>query len=267
MKVSVPKGNGVRDEVEVEEAETATFDEANGSLPSMSDLPRTQIDLTTEDDDTGAASTNGRSTEATNRGSPTAGGGHSINAQASSSRLHTPLGPSTSDYSHYLQDPSHHPALHSTQTSSSGPYSASVSARPSYQPADDDNDIQITGSKLVSPQIQRSYSGMTNGSYQNGLAMSGNGANAPGTNGYTADSAIDLTDVRLPSPPPVKDTKKPICIGAVQSRAIVLYPSPAIVAGASPPPHVKEKFSTLMFNGAELIKAKLKVGRTMIENG
>lgn len=225
-------------------------------------MPSSHIDLTNEEDGTAGMSSqqyNGAmSGNVTNMDPVTES---MMSAQASSSRLHTPLGPSPSaqpPYSHQLRYPQLPP--HPLSSSSHSPYpQASPSASVlSHRPTDDDNDIQITGSNIISPQIQRLYPGMTNGSHHNGLGSS-NGTNGNGTNGYTADSAIDLTDVRLPSPPPVKDTKKPICIGAVQSRAIVLYPSAAIIAGAHPPPNVKERFSTLMYNGAELIKAKLKV--------
>ena len=187
----------------------------------------------------------------------------SMNAQASPSGMNTPLGQSTPTHPHLSQHSQSRPSLPLSSSFNGHPYpQASSSSIPLHRTVDDDNDIQITGSNIITPQIQRSHSGMINGSHHNGHGMS-NGMNGFGTNGHTADSAIDLTNVRLPSPPPVKDTKKPICIGAVQSRAIVLYPSPAIVAGAEPPPNVKEKFSTIMYNGAELIKAKLKVGHAI----
>jgi SWI/SNF-related matrix-associated actin-dependent regulator of chromatin subfamily A3 len=98
----------------------------------------------------------------------------------------------------------------------------------------------------------------------NGHAVS-NGAGpssfvSNGLNGRSLDQAIDLTQIRLPSPPPL-ETKKPICIGAVQSRAIMLYPSHAAMAGAQPLPGSREKFMTLMYHGAELLRVKLKVRR------
>ena len=77
--------------------------------------------------------------------------------------------------------------------------------------------------------------------------------------GDSAASAIDLTQARLPSPSPASDSKRPVCIGSIQSRAIMLYPSPAAIVGAGPPPGAKESFQTVMYMGAELLKVKLKV--------
>ena len=55
-------------------------------------------------------------------------------------------------------------------------------------------------------------------------AISINGRNDFGKHlnghGISASSAIDLTNAKLPSPPPVSD-KKPICIGSIQSKAIM----------------------------------------------
>lgn len=86
----------------------------------------------------------------------------------------------------------------------------------------------------------------------NGFGGMGNGR------GISASSAIDLTNVRIPSPPPGSD-KKPLCIGSIQSRAVMLYPSPAAVIGAQAPEGSKEKYQTVLFRGAELLKVRLKV--------
>lgn len=74
------------------------------------------------------------------------------------------------------------------------------------------------------------------------------------------DTAIDLTKVRIPSPPP-SQPKSTVCIGAVRSRAIMLYPSPAAVVGAVPPAGTKERFTVLQYMGSELLRVKLKVSK------
>ncbi len=88
----------------------------------------------------------------------------------------------------------------------------------------------------------------------NGYGMIGNG----GTNGISASSAIDLTNARLPSPPPISD-KKPVCIGSLSSKAVMLYPSMAAVVGAMPQEGSRENYQTMIYRGAELLKVKLKV--------
>jgi hypothetical protein len=100
------------------------------------------------------------------------------------------------------------------------------------------------------------------------LDLNGNGSgHANGSNGYfngnpngpSSSSVIDLTSANLPSPP-AEDAKKPLCIGSIMSRGLLLYPSPAMVIGAQPPPGTKDRWETLMYMQAELIKVKLKVG-------
>ena len=88
-----------------------------------------------------------------------------------------------------------------------------------------------------------------------------NGFNATGnSNGISASSAIDLSSARLPSPPPVND-KKPVCIGSLTSRAIMLYPCPAAVVGAQAPDGSNDKYQTVNYRGAELLKVRIKVSR------
>jgi hypothetical protein len=174
-------------------------------------------------------------------------------------------------------------------------YISSTSTTPTIrsQAASDENDddgIEITGSNIRTPfqyrpRLQQQQGRMADGtaagadgyagaggststsdgmSANVGASGSRDGASGFGAvdmdhNGTSAASAIDLTRVRLPSPPPVDRSKKTVCIGAVQSRAIGVYPSAATYAGYGPPLGSKEKFSTLAMNGAELIKAKIKV--------
>ena len=78
--------------------------------------------------------------------------------------------------------------------------------------------------------------------------------------GGSAASAIDLESMRIPTPPPVPySDKRPICIGALHSRAMMLYPSPAAMIGAAPPVGHRERFHVVSYLGAELLKVKLKV--------
>ena len=86
----------------------------------------------------------------------------------------------------------------------------------------------------------------------NGLGMKGNGC------GISASSAIDLTTTRIPSPSPVSD-QRPVCIGSLQSRAIMLYPCAAAVVGQQPPEGSKERYQTIIYRDAELLRVKLKV--------
>ncbi|WWC86799.1 uncharacterized protein L201_001678 [Kwoniella dendrophila CBS 6074] len=76
--------------------------------------------------------------------------------------------------------------------------------------------------------------------------------------GKDASSAIDLTSRNIPSPPPPNVDKQPICIGALWSQAIMLYPCPAVVVGAQPPQGSKERYDVVDYRGAELLRVKLK---------
>ncbi|WWD21589.1 hypothetical protein CI109_106075 [Kwoniella shandongensis] len=77
--------------------------------------------------------------------------------------------------------------------------------------------------------------------------------------GIDPSSAIDLTNIRIPSPPPPPpNDKHPICIGSLLSSALMLYPCPAVVIGAQPPPGSRERFDVVDYKGAELLRVKLK---------
>ncbi|OCF44855.1 DNA repair protein RAD5 [Kwoniella heveanensis CBS 569] len=78
-----------------------------------------------------------------------------------------------------------------------------------------------------------------------------------GTAGTDASSAIDLTSRHIPSPPPADD-KRPVCIGSLLSSAVMLYPCPAVIVGAQPPPNSKEKYDVVEWKGGEMLKVKLK---------
>ncbi|KAL7420061.1 hypothetical protein Q5752_005026 [Cryptotrichosporon argae] len=91
-------------------------------------------------------------------------------------------------------------------------------------------------------------------------------AGPSGDMGTSASSAIDLT-AGIPSPPRTAPSATPnsgfnprqaICIGAMFSRAIMIYPQPAAMIGAMPPPGSKERWDTIQYRGSEFIKVKLK---------
>lgn len=148
----------------------------------------------------------------------------SPNAMTSSSALPTtpnrPHGPPNRSHTPSFQSPSSHSAMTAATT---------------------DPEVQVTGSSQPLPTL--------NGSTRSTIY-----------GGHTMETAIDLTQVRIPSPPPTQP-KSTVCIGAVRSRAIMLYPSPAAVIGASPPPGSKERFTVLQYMGSELLRVKLKVSQ------
>ncbi|KAK8847498.1 hypothetical protein IAR55_005356 [Kwoniella newhampshirensis] len=77
--------------------------------------------------------------------------------------------------------------------------------------------------------------------------------------GVDPSSAIDLTNLRIPSPPPrPANDKSPICIGSLLSSALMLYPSPAVLIGAQPPSGSRERFDVVEYKGAEMLRVKLK---------
>ncbi|KAK4684735.1 hypothetical protein P7C73_g5428, partial [Tremellales sp. Uapishka_1] len=83
-----------------------------------------------------------------------------------------------------------------------------------------------------------------------------NGASSS-SNGASSSSAIDFTRPP-PSPPMPPNSKEPVCIGAIMSRAIMLYPSPAVIVGNSAPETSPEKWQVVEWRGAEMLKVKLK---------
>jgi SWI/SNF-related matrix-associated actin-dependent regulator of chromatin subfamily A3 len=50
-----------------------------------------------------------------------------------------------------------------------------------------------------------------------------------------------------------------MCIGAIVSRAIMIYPAPCALIGSVPPAGVREKYELREWRGAEFMKVKLKV--------
>ncbi|EIW71155.1 hypothetical protein TREMEDRAFT_27733 [Tremella mesenterica DSM 1558] len=93
--------------------------------------------------------------------------------------------------------------------------------------------------------------------------LSTNGVPSPssgrriGTVGANSASAIDLTRTNIRTPPPVPD-KRPLCIGAIMSRALIFYPTPPIFTGNRAPQGSPEQWDVIDYLGAELIKVKLK---------
>ncbi|TYJ56013.1 hypothetical protein B9479_003255 [Cryptococcus floricola] len=114
------------------------------------------------------------------------------------------------------------------------------------------------------PGSSRSLYNQTVSGWAPGNAVHGNGmvqppAPPPINAGVNSSSAIDLTSRNIPSPPPqVYDDKHPICIGSLRSSALMLYPCPAVVVGAVPPPGTRERYDIVEHRGVEFIKVKLK---------
>lgn len=88
-----------------------------------------------------------------------------------------------------------------------------------------------------------------------GLGTGGAGTNA----GMSAQNAIDITNARIPSPPP-ENRREPICMGSLSSYVIMHYPSPLAQTGALLPTNVKDRMDVLQWRGREWLKVKLKVG-------
>lgn len=107
-------------------------------------------------------------------------------------------------------------------------------------------------------KMQPSASGWTSGGSSSNHVNGNDSTSAFYANGTDASSAIDLTSRNVPSPPSV-DEKKPLCIGSLRSNALMLYPCPAVVVGAQPPPGSKERYDLVMYRGVEFLKVKLKV--------
>lgn len=82
--------------------------------------------------------------------------------------------------------------------------------------------------------------------------------------GSTAAAAIDVDS--LPPAPPSRrpNPKKPVCIGAFMSRAIMLYPQSCAMAGCGPP--AGSKWDLVNFRGVEMIRVKLKVSDTGLQS-
>ncbi|OXM76917.1 DNA repair protein RAD5 [Cryptococcus neoformans Bt63] len=106
-------------------------------------------------------------------------------------------------------------------------------------------------------KTQPSASGWTSGGSSSNHVNGNDSTSAFYANGTDASSAIDLTSRNVPSPPSV-DEKKPLCIGSLRSNALMLYPCPAVVVGAQPPPGSKERYDLVMYRGVEFLKVKLK---------
>ncbi|WRT64679.1 uncharacterized protein IL334_001613 [Kwoniella shivajii] len=189
---------------------------------------------------------------------------------------------STSSY----QNKSHGPVPNFTPSPHSHPFlspSSSFLQRPNPQsPSNDTNGVTFTGSNMRSPMTSNnSIAGPSNLGFSP-FAPNSNGSNTtrqtPTVTGWTpnpgmiphsigvngisagtdASSAIDLTSRNIPSPPPPSNDKKPICIGAIWSHVIMLYPCSAVLVGAQPPPEGKERYDVVECRGAELIRVKLK---------
>lgn len=189
-------------------------------------------------------------------------------AHASSSSSHSL--PSLSSTSH---SPTSHNTIHRPH-SSTGSTPGFPPAYPVANTADDD--VMVTGQSGPSanfgamlgaasaaahhqpPHLPRYPSG----SYSNGAgpgpsSSSSSAGPSRANDGASAAAAIDVDS--LP-PAPVSrrpNPKKPVCIGAFMSRAIMLYPQSCAMAGCGPPQG--SKWDLVNFRGVEMIRVKLKV--------
>lgn len=81
------------------------------------------------------------------------------------------------------------------------------------------------------------------------------------SNGDGSSSApIDVDSMPTPRPtaaPTAVNPKKPVCIGAFMTRAIMLYPNNAAIVGSKPPPG--SRWTIISYKGAEMIHVKLRV--------
>ncbi|KAL1406979.1 hypothetical protein Q8F55_006392 [Vanrija albida] len=78
------------------------------------------------------------------------------------------------------------------------------------------------------------------------------------SSGTSQATAIDVDTVQIR---PNANPKKPVCIGAFMSRAIMLYPNQAVVQGQQPPPGSRDPWEIVNFRGVEMIRVKLKLRR------
>lgn len=204
-------------------------------------------------------------------------------ASSSSSHSHLPH-PSTS--SHF--SPTTNNTIHRPHSSASGagtagssgfPPNVSVAKSQSQAAAAADDDVMVTGQSgpsfgamLGAASAAAHYQPpprYPSGSYANGAgpgpstAAGSSSASAEpsgpsrSNDGASAAAAIDVDS--LP-PAPVSrrpNPKKPVCIGAFMSRAIMLYPQSCAMAGCGPPQG--SKWDLVNFRGVEMIRVKLKV--------
>lgn len=80
--------------------------------------------------------------------------------------------------------------------------------------------------------------------------------------GSSASDAIDITNMRIPSPPP-DDPKQTICIGAITGHVVMLEHPECVFVGGQPPEKGKEKYSVIEYRQAEFLKVKLKVSNNV----
>lgn len=87
---------------------------------------------------------------------------------------------------------------------------------------------------------------------------------ATGAGDGSSDAPIDVDSMPAARAPP--NPKKAVCIGGFMTRAIMLYPNDAAVAGVKPKPG--QRWTIVTFKGAEMIHVKLRVSaRTTARTG
>jgi SWI/SNF-related matrix-associated actin-dependent regulator of chromatin subfamily A3 len=147
-----------------------------------------------------------------------------------------------------LQSPNYHPYRNPSIPSVLAPSSYSSSPFQHHP-------LQLSGNSIAPGSTAwTSYTPIHPSSpYQIGL----NGGSS--SHSYGSQSTMDLTVTNSTWTPPPGKEKKVICIGAVNTRAVMYYPSSAAIIGAQPPEGSKERFTTVNYRGAEMLKVKLKV--------
>ena len=78
------------------------------------------------------------------------------------------------------------------------------------------------------------------------------------TGGSSAQDAIDITSMRVPTPPP-SDIRQTICLGALQTTVSLLGSTEAAHVGGTPAPDARERYEVITFREAEFLRVKLKV--------
>ncbi|WOO85037.1 Helicase-like transcription factor CHR27 [Vanrija pseudolonga] len=101
------------------------------------------------------------------------------------------------------------------------------------------------------------FAGPSSVASSSAVGVPGGSSGGPTHAGTSQATAIDVDSVQIRNSNP----KKPVCIGAFMSRAIMLYPTEAVVQGAQPPPGSRDPWEIVNFRGVEMIRVKLKLRR------
>ncbi|BEI89113.1 uncharacterized protein CcaverHIS019_0204750 [Cutaneotrichosporon cavernicola] len=98
--------------------------------------------------------------------------------------------------------------------------------------------------------------GFATGSWVPSLSSSSS-APVAGAGDGSSSAPIDVDSMPVSRPPPPPNPKKAMCIGGFMTRAIMLYPTDAAVAGVKP--KAGQRWNIVTFKGAEMIHVKLRL--------